>query len=1734
MAKKSFNKQKSSGKINKAGGTLEKGTPEEVKPLENQEEEEEFLTFAEREAHLQKADKAHKRKAVPVTEPGAVFSPEGTNSEADQSEELSEVEYGETGDFDQTWNSGLENGEIGDSNLLKKREKGKGERGGTTTTSDESLTDRLKRLLQNHSGSDTEEIMQLCEAIDEKNNKDSSSSPSLPSSYTTHPTPAKQASSSSSSKQATSEANSSSDTGTRVRGFDVQFSADNLPNQVFSSIEKITVKNIRTYCERVRSFRTYQSFQEHRSFDTKVEYTLGLLWKGWEAPQKSKDKDWREVDLEEFETFLLDHVKTDNFATSRDFESQLQAEIYNRGKGLILDPGNYMNFVSRLGSLVQFYEQVPAEKRTNELQRALRTSLYKNFKVSFNGSESLTQAKEHFWTAVGSRGCTNFMELINAMTKQAKDANTAVNMARLYTGQTESSGLNKKRQADYQPRKEGHKDHKGHKKPRVDLSDLTSEKELIRVDADGRCYYCGRQHGKYPCKLRALPHANKEDKPWRESTQGKFFWKRGHSSCPPDKDAPEREKGPKGQNQKKGNKQDKNEPDEFINMSLLFQGERVAISAILDSGAFTKNYISEQVASQIESRGNIRTASKTVVCSALDDICEQCKGSMDLKVITTDEFHRTFILDIQANIIAGPYDLIIGLPTIRKYKLTKCFPSHFEDSQQDEEEMLDVVQDDVVRDESEKISRRVSARREVERLNMINDKVHRLNALFNSHQSLKTNAATKTAYERDDIIEIPLDKLQAIPSTLLEANPTNEQTELPTNIFGPESLQNRLKSIVEEYKDCFSTQIKSEPARVPPYELNIKEDEWETPKNRLPPRRMDRTRQSEMHRQIEVMLEAKVLAPSEAPYYSHPLMVPKPNDKWRFCVDFKPLNKVTTTEKWPLPNIQEMLRRIGEKKPKYFIILDLTSGYHQIPMAANSRRRTAFMTYWGVFEWLRMPMGLAGAASYFQKILMTVVLAGLVMTIVELYLDDLIIAAATEEELIEKFIVVLKRFRKYNIVINPLKAMLGVSEAVFVGHTVDEHGLHFKRDKLDSVLNFPVPVFSKQLKSFVSLCSYFRNHVRNHAARVKPLFDLIKDYDRNKKIEWTDKGLEAFEDIKQAIHECPKLFFMDDVSPIILYTDASNYGVGAYLCQVRDDEEYPIAMISCSLDDRMRNWATPVKEGFVIFYALTKFEYLLRDRYFKIKTDHRNLVILKDKFGTQDKVQRWFACFQGFDFDIEHIPGLPDNAVADALSRLCPVDTESEPERLNLLEEENITVPPKEWFIIAKVHNSSVGHHGVERTMSKLQKMGHNWTNMRTYIKRFRSMCPCCQKMNRLEPLIRAHRFTVSTVGPMKHIAIDFIERLLADEYNNTTILVLIDKFSRFIELFPLKDNTAKVAAKALIQHIGRYGTPNTITSDRGSAFISRTLKEVTTMLDTELQHTMAYSKEENAIVERANQEVLRHLRNIIFDKNVLKRWSDYLPLVQRIMNSCTHRLTGVTPAEILFGNAIDLDRGIFLEYKPDDSPIRLSKWMEDMRKVQTQIINIARKNLTKHDEVHMNTEPTAELTEYPVNSYVLVQHRHNSLRKGPKSKLLPYRKGPMRVVNSNGSKYTLQDLVTKRNKDYHVTRLVQFNFDAEKQDPLKYALKDETTLFLVDKISHIRGNPKGPKKGLQFKVHWHNDPVTTMEKWRTVRNTEALQKFLMNHKNEAVRQLLPNNVEMEQDSDTDSDSNSDSDDEQN
>jgi hypothetical protein len=157
-----------------------------------------------------------------------------------------------------------------------------------------------------------------------------------------------------------------------------------------------------------------------------------------------------------------------------------------------------------------------------------------------------------------------------------------------------------------------------------------------------------------------------------------------------------------------------------------------------------------------------------------------------------------------------------------------------------------------------------------------------------------------------------------------------------------------------------------------------------------------------------------------------------------------------------------------------------------------------------------------------------------------------------------------------------------------------------------------------------------------------------------KKIEWTEEQKLQYETCNTAVQvvNCRKLYYEQDGLPIRVYTDASDYGIGAYLCQVKEDgSEVPIEFISKTLTKSEKKWSTYEKEAFAIFYSLRKWEAHLRDVKFTLFTDHKNLTYLSK--DPNAKVMRWRLAVQDYDFDIAYIPG-EYNIVADGFSRLCP------------------------------------------------------------------------------------------------------------------------------------------------------------------------------------------------------------------------------------------------------------------------------------------------------------------------------------------------------------------------------------------------------------------------------------------------------------------------------------------------
>jgi len=719
--------------------------------------------------------------------------------------------------------------------------------------------------------------------------------------------------------------------------------------------------------------------------------------------------------------------------------------------------------------------------------------------------------------------------------------------------------------------------------------------------------------------------------------------------------------------------------------------------------------------------------------------------------------------------------------------------------------------------------------------------------------------------------------------------------------------------------------------------------------------------------------------------------------------------------------------------------MDLTSGYFQCPIDEESMKYTSFRTYGGCYQWKRLPMGLEAAPAHFQQQMASTVLGPYLYEICEIYLDDVIIYGETEEEFLTNVETILKRFREFNILIDPTKCTFGASKIQYTGHILSEDGLSFDANRVDNVLNFPKPNTQQELKSFLGFVTYFHEHIKNYSIIVAPLHNMLHGY--NKKIKriltWDETTNTALYEITDAIRCCPTLFFIDATSPIFLYTDASDFGIGAYLYQIRDGKECPIQFISKAFKREQLRWDTPEKEAYAIFYALKKLEHLLRDVHFTLKTDHKNLTFLhKTHTG---KVERWKMAIQEYDFDMEFIPG-QYNIVADILSRI-PRLSPNDPiiHELNLLEHDHV-IPQDKYKLISKVHNTAVGHHGVDRTINKLQANYPNetkdWQCLRENVKNFIRQCPCCQKMSQLKIPIHAAHFTTATYSIMERVSVDVCGPFPTDDYGNTDILVLIDNFTRYLEIFPMPDKSAKSIAKCLLQWVGRYSAPSQLLSDNGKEFVNEIIKEFTDLIGTEQIFTLAYSKQENAIAERALKEVQRHLRAILFHKNVHYDWSIFLPLVQRILNTEVHSSTGVSPAQLVFGNSIDLDRGLFQpKHISEEKEASLSDWTAKLLNYQSRALTIARQTQSAKDDRHLAAAPDTQLTEYPDNSYVLVEYIDK-----PPSKLHPRLQGPYRVISHIGSKSSLQNLVMYIIFDSHVSRIRPYLYDAKfDEDPKQH-----------------------------------------------------------------------------------------------
>ena len=332
------------------------------------------------------------------------------------------------------------------------------------------------------------------------------------------------------------------------------------------------------------------------------------------------------------------------------------------------------------------------------------------------------------------------------------------------------------------------------------------------------------------------------------------------------------------------------------------------------------------------------------------------------------------------------------------------------------------------------------------------------------------------------------------------------------------------------------------------------------------------------------MLERNVIAPSSSPWASPVVLVHKKDGSWRFCVDYKKLNDVTRKDSYPLPRIDDSLDALNGSK--WFSTLDLQSGYWQVEM---DEAKTAFITTSGLFHFQTMAFGLCNAPGTFER-LIDKVLAGLHWSICLVFLDDIVVYAPTFEEELLRLEKVFDRLQEANLKLSPKQCSLFKEEVNYLGHVVSEKGVAPDPHKTNCVQKWARPTNLTAVRSFLGLCSYYRKFIQGFAGIAKPLHQLTE---KNKSFLWTGECEDAFHQLKSKLIQAPILAYPTPDGQFILDTDASQFGIGAVLSQVQDNEERVIAYYSRTLSKPERRYCVTRKELLAVVQAVKHFHHYI-------------------------------------------------------------------------------------------------------------------------------------------------------------------------------------------------------------------------------------------------------------------------------------------------------------------------------------------------------------------------------------------------------------------------------------------------------------------------------------------------------------------------------------------------------------
>ena len=372
-------------------------------------------------------------------------------------------------------------------------------------------------------------------------------------------------------------------------------------------------------------------------------------------------------------------------------------------------------------------------------------------------------------------------------------------------------------------------------------------------------------------------------------------------------------------------------------------------------------------------------------------------------------------------------------------------------------------------------------------------------------------------------------------------------------------------------------------------------------------------------------------------------VIPKKDGTVRFLTDYRGLNKVLKRKKHPLPLIDDIM--ISLESFAFATSLDLSMEYYAMILAMLSRKYTAIILPWGLYEYTALPMGLKVSANIFQA-----AMSGLFKDLpqVYVYIDDIIIiGSGSYEEHLKDVDKAISRLIEMGMQINPRKTVWAAEEVDYLGFTITRKGIKPQKNKVEAILKIKSPENPKQVRHFVGLVNFYKKFYKGKSKTLAPLYHLTK---KGIKFDWTPECEKAFQEMKSIMAQDTLVSLPQYGQEFTVHTDANDEHIGGIISQDTGEKVRILAYFSKKFNKAQESYPVTEKELLSTVETLKTFRTMLLDQKITVYTDHLNLTHHNTQF-TSNRVLRQRLVLEEYGVEIRYIQGVKNEA-ADALSRM--------------------------------------------------------------------------------------------------------------------------------------------------------------------------------------------------------------------------------------------------------------------------------------------------------------------------------------------------------------------------------------------------------------------------------------------------------------------------------------------------